>query len=248
MRLPWRLLVTLAVVTPLFLGCGKRGPLRPLGESLPLAPTQVQVLQHGATLELSWSAPDKDEDGSPAQVAGFRIYRLPFLPGEECPECRDDKWLWRELSVTDGRDALRLYDDQVVAGQGYRYRIEPLTVDGFPGSSAQVNRVVVAAPPLPSALVATAGHALVTLSWDAPAAIPGGELLGYHLQRAAGEAPFAPQPLNRTPLVETTYEDVGLTNGVTYRYRVGALWRWGDVVVESDWTKGVSVTPQSAFR
>jgi hypothetical protein len=248
-----------AMMAMMFVGCGKKGPLRPLGEPLPQAPGSIQIEQRGGALNLSWHAPEKNEDGSPVKLTGFRIYRLPFTPQNECPECRDDDHLWREVAVDDsavvnGSGAFRLYDDQVEPGQGYRYRVEPVTDSGFPGASAQVSRVVMAPSPAPGSIVAVADHTLIHLSWTAVEDSTGGELLGYQVFRAMeideadGVGAFAEQPINRDPLAETAYEDSGLTNGVTYRYRVSAVWKHGEVVVVSDWSETVSVTPRSAFR
>ena len=131
------LLLCLALVT----GCGKKGPVRPLLKSLPLAPRQAQARQVGSEIVLTMELPDKNQDGTPlADLAAVRIYRRATADGV-CNECDEPNELWREVDPEYPRDArldgrrLMLRDSDLSPGSGYRYRIVPVTDSGMTGAS-----------------------------------------------------------------------------------------------------------------
>jgi hypothetical protein len=70
-------------------------------------------------------------------------------------------------------------------------------------------------PRLPPVLQLTAqsGDTVVTLTWQ-----PILNVRGYYIYRDDSQV-----PLNEQPLTGTTFEDIGLTNGRTYRYSVAAM-------------------------
>ena len=68
-------------------------------------------------------------------------------------------------------------------------------------------------PDAPADLKAEASDTVIKLTWKA---FP--DAKGYYVYRDGNE-----KALNPTPLTETTYEDIGLTNGRTYTYTVAAV-------------------------
>ena len=64
-----------------------------------------------------------------------------------------------------------------------------------------------------SVITTEPGDTTVTLTWQA---IPGEN--SYFVYRDGGQV-----PLNPTPVKETRYEDIGLSNGRTYSYEVAAV-------------------------
>lgn len=73
------------------------------------------------------------------------------------------------------------------------------------------------APEPPSNLRAVAGSEQVVLRWSAS---PSVDVVGYDIERSLGEGNFEPLV---TRVADTTYVDLGLTNGQSYRYRVVAV-------------------------
>lgn len=88
------------------------------------------------------------------------------------------------------------------------------------------------------ALAATAGDALVDLSWSAPAD-GGSPITGYVLYRgesSGGEVAY------RTLGTQTSFRDAGLVNGRTYYYRVSAVNAAGEGLLSNE----AAATPRSA--
>ncbi len=89
------------------------------------------------------------------------------------------------------------------------------------------------APPTPTGLSATAGDQKVTLNWNASEGAT-----KYNIYYKVGEKwPFLTQTQN------TSFTHTGLTNGVTYYYKVSAL---NDADQESAASEAVSATPQAS--
>jgi xylan 1,4-beta-xylosidase len=91
--------------------------------------------------------------------------------------------------------------------------------------------------PAPSGLTATPGNGFVRLEW---ARVPGAA--GYVVERGRAEGDDAPQIVAHggsdvPAVVDTVFADTGVEDGVTYRYRVGAVlgnehpaWHWSERV------------------
>ncbi|MCL2065500.1 MAG: leucine-rich repeat protein [Candidatus Cloacimonetes bacterium] len=87
----------------------------------------------------------------------------------------------------------------------------------------------------PQNLTATAGSSIVNLSWQAPATGSSGTLSGYRVYRNGN-------PISGT-ISGLTYQDTGLTNGVTYSYYVRAIYTNPDG--ESEPSNTITATPQA---
>jgi fibronectin type 3 domain-containing protein len=105
----------------------------------------------------------------------------------------------------------------------------PAWVTGFPDGMA---------PAAPTSLSAVAGNAAINLTWQANSET---DLAGYNLYRASvSGGPYT--KLNGSLLTDTTYSDIGLTNGVTYFYVLTAT---DTSANESVYSSEVSATPQA---
>ncbi len=94
------------------------------------------------------------------------------------------------------------------------------------------------APAAPQGLSATAGNAMVSLSWTANTE---GDLAGYNVYRATSSPVPTTSPVNGSTLItSTTYDDTGLVNGQTYYYVVTAV---DDANHESAASNEASTTP-----
>ncbi len=80
--------------------------------------------------------------------------------------------------------------------------------------------------PTPAALTlqATPNNTFITLTWS-----PVESAAGYQIFRDDAD-----RPLNPELITDTTYQDIGLTNGRIYRYRVVALSADGALLAESE--------------
>jgi predicted small lipoprotein YifL len=248
---PALILTTGFLLITMITACGKKGPVRPKLATLPSAPQEVTLQQQGNLFVLGWSIPSKNQDGSNADdLTGFRIKRLTYDVTDGCPTCREPLDEVAELDLSypapGQRIGNRIYwrDLDIRIGSGYSYAIAPLTVGDVEGPAAAVHRAAQPPPPSPTALQVEAGEAQAAVQWIAPALSSGMELVGYNLYRRQAKRPFPIVPVNAKPLQATHLLDRGLDNGRAYEYRVSALVRIGDQLLESMASPGALITPQ----
>ncbi len=245
------LLIVISLLLLTMTACGKKGPVRPKLATLPVAPLEVTLQQQGNLFVLSWDIPTVNEDGGPAEdLTGFRIKRLSYDVVEGCPTCRDPQEEIAEIDLQYPSPAQRigkkLYwrDLDIRINNGYRYAIVPITLGRQEGRFATAHLAAQQPPPAPTALQVEAGDTQIQVQWVAPASSEGMELVGYNLYRRQAKRPFPIVPVNAKPLEATKLLDRGLDNGRAYEYRVSALVRIGDQLVESMTGPGALVTPQ----
>jgi titin len=93
-------------------------------------------------------------------------------------------------------------------------------------------------PGVPTALQAIAAPGSVTLSWEAPVDTGGTDIVDYRIQRSTnGGLSWATVRDSTSPLAGATI--TGLTNGITYTFRVAAINR----VTVGDWSLLAAATP-----
>ncbi len=169
---------------------------------VPAAPAPVAIEQRGDRFLVSWKIPKSNQNGSPlTDLQGFRVSRMRFIPGEECPDCRPDFTLVREVDLDYLRGVRRLddrlywWDDQPQLDYGYVYQVVAMAAGDRPGIPAEARRLFVSIPPPPQQLQATGLDRLVRLRWAPPAEIPG-KFLGYYVYRHEADADLPLQPIN----------------------------------------------------
>lgn len=234
--------------------CGKKGPVRPRLAALPAAPAEVQVAQQGEDFLLSWTSPERNRDGAPAEdLFGFHIYRLVYVAADGCPTCRDPDELVATIVLTRPEPAVRLgkrlywRDAAVAPGTGHAYLVVPVTIGGYEGDSAGTYLAWLAPPPAPLELHAEAGDRQVRLTWTPPASLPDGQqLLGYNIYRRSADGVFPPIALNAEPLREPRLTDLVGEAGREAAYRVTTVVRSGEQLLESAPSPETTVTPRGA--
>ena len=242
------LLLTIAILA----ACGRKGPVQPRLAALPAAPVDVRIVQQGDDFLVSWTIPELNQDGAPAEdLLGFHVYRLIYPAADGCPTCRDPEELVAAIDLRHPEPAVRLgkrlywHDAAVAPGTGHAYLIVPVTIGGREGAGASLFRAWQAPPPPPATLLAEAGDRQVRLSWTPPAALPAGQLLlGYNLYRRPAAGTFAPVALNAEPLREPRLTDLVGEAGREAVYRVTTLVRSGDLLLESAPSPEAAATPQ----
>ena len=246
------LLVSICVLSILLAACGRKGPVRPPLAALPAAPAEARIDQQGDDFLLSWTIPERNEDGGAAQdLVGFRLYRMVYNAADGCPTCRDPEELVAAIMLNRPEPAMRIAkriywrDSAVAPGTGHAYLIVPLTIGGHEGRGTGVHRGWQTPPPTPEALRAEAGEGQVRLAWQAPAAMPAGQtLLGYNLYRRRDPGNYPPVALNAEPLKEAELIDRIGEAGRPAAYRVTTVAQSGDQRLESTPAAEVTAVPQ----
>jgi len=230
--------------------CGKKGPVRPKVAIQLEAPTEVTLLQQGNLFVLGWTIPMENHDGSVEDLTGFSIKRLTYDATEGCPTCREPQIEVAEIDIKypapGQRIGDRIYwrDLDIRHANGYRYAIVPITLGGIESPSATIHLAAQQPPPSPTALQVKAGDSQVNVQWTAPDLSEETELVGYNLYRRQAKRAFPIIPVNVEPLQGTQLLDRGLDNGRAYEYRVSALIRVGEQLLESMASPGALITPQ----
>lgn len=189
-----------------------------------LSPPEIQTDMYEDKVEISWSAPDTNLDGSsPVNLVGYNIYRAQ----------EDSKAKKLNPSVV---TELKFEDRDFVFGQKYDYfvRATATSAPPFIESSDSEKITVVAkdsfAPLKPTGLVAIDGEDFVSLSWDLSR---DADLANYNVWRRDLEAS---QYTLLTPegVHENSYTDTEIELNQRYEYAVTAIDKQGNESQKSD--------------
>ncbi len=183
-----------------------RYPLMYMVMPPPLRPSRPQFLQATAgdrRVVLNWTTPAAD-GGSP--VTNYTVYRA-FGSGPVTP-------------LVEIGPVLSYTDTGLAAGLPYRYALTARNAVGSGPISNEAAATPYTFPGAPRNLTAAGSNQQVVLSWLAPASDGFSPITNYTVYRgvASGGETF----LVRLGDVRT-YTDTGLTNGVTYYFRIAAV-------------------------
>src|SRR5216117_2685954 len=172
----------------------------------PGAPRNLQATPGDGQVTLNWQPPSND-GGSPILL--YTIYRGNSSGGES--------FLITVPLVTTYTDAT------VTNGVTYYYKVSATNAigEGPKSNEASATRSAPATPPgAPQGLSATPGDTTVSLTWSPPSSNGGPPITNYKIyRRTAGGG----ETLIATIGNQLSYSDGGLTNGVTYYYKVSAV-------------------------
>jgi len=246
-------LLLLIGITLLLSACGKKGPVRPLDAAVPGSVSGAEIHQQGENLVLSWQLPKKNLDGSQlSKEPQLDLYRMVFDPTDDCPECTDRSSLVASIDPdlpAPARRAGQRYqyvDADLLAGKGYKYKLVPREND-LAGKAISLRRIYLRPAAAPEQLQATSQSGAILLTWLPPVLAPNETLLGYQLYRSLGGQSLSPALLNTDPLQTTRFEDFDLNYGNSYVYRVRALVKRGDQVLEGLASNQVAVMPKAGI-
>jgi Cellulase (glycosyl hydrolase family 5) len=183
--------------------------------SAPAAPAGLSATAGSATVALQWMAS--------GGATSYNVKRATTTGGP-----------YAQLAAP---AAATFTDTSVSNGTTYYYVVSALDSNGESANSAQVAAAPAASvttPAVPGGLAATAGNALVGLSWSASRGAT-----SYHVKRATTNG--GPYTQIGAP-TSTTYNDASLSNGTAYYYVVSAVNSAG----ESANTAQVMATPTAA--
>jgi hypothetical protein len=213
-----------AACLTLFAGCGAVINTKPADTSTaaqatsevptqpPAAPVALTATPGNVQVSLTWSAS--------SGASGYHVKRATTSGGP-----------YSQLSTATSSS----YTDATVSnGTTYYYVVAAVNSAGESANSAQVSVTpdpIIATPPVPLGLAATAGDAQVSLTWSASSGAS-----GYHVKRSTTSGgPYTQIAAPGSP----AYTDTSVTDGTTYYYVVSAL----DSAGESANSAQVSAVP-----
>lgn len=187
-------------------------------------------------LFLSFAVPQKNKDGSEIKdLGGFRIFK-------SCGTCSGTFEPFKNISLeetkgyTFERGRLYIYDDDVMNGFEYGYRVYPYTKKGTRGDTSNTFNIKWESPPeAPKDIIVSADDGMVELKWQKE------EGYLYNVYRYNGTI-YPLFALNQTRLAAGSFMDSGLTNNTQYTYEVRKVREIGGVFREGEGTK-VKATP-----
>ena len=143
------------------------------------------------------------------------------------------------------RGTLEISGDTLNTGVLGTYNIT-FTATDIAANSATATQVIIVGPTTPSAprdLSATPGNGEVSLSWNVPDDDGGSSIIGYQIASKTGNSDFTTFKEILGSSAETqTYTAIGLTNGVTYIFKILATNIAGDGA-ESNEASAVPMAP-----
>ncbi|MGI0088651.1 MAG: fibronectin type III domain-containing protein, partial [Nitrosotalea sp.] len=202
----------------------------PSGSSItaPSSPTGLAATAGNTQVSLSWTAPANNGGSA---ITGYNVYRGTTSGGES------------STPVATGITSTTYTDTGLTNGQAYYYTVSAANSVGTSSPSNEASATPVApatAPGAPTGLAATAASSSqINLSWTAPSNNGGSAITNYKIYRSTSSGT---ETLLATTGNVNSYTDTGLTNGVTYYYKVTAVNSVGESVPSSE----ASATPAAA--
>jgi titin len=185
----------------------------------PTAPQNLLASVGNYFVNITWGVPASDE-GSP--ITNYRIYRGTSPGGES-------------FFIEIGN--VQYFNDTTVTNNiTYYFKVSAVNSLGEGPQSNEASGTPIGPPLAPQNLQAVAGDGQVVLTWIAPISDSGAAITNYRIHRGLA-------PDSEILLVEVgnifIYYDAGLTNGVTYYYKVSAVNSQGEGAQSNE----ASVTP-----
>ncbi|MGA1838633.1 fibronectin type III domain-containing protein [Herbiconiux sp. 11R-BC] len=169
--------------------------------TVPGAPTSVSVTPGDESALVTWGAPG--DDGGTA-VTG---YTLEYRTGAGA-------WTtWPSAAVSP--TAVTGLDN----GTPYEFRVAAVNAAGTGGVSVPVTATPVTVPGAPTSVTVTPADGSAVVAWNVPGDDGGSAVTGYSLEYRTGAGAWTTWPSSAVTPVTVT----GLTNGLSYEFRVSAL-------------------------
>lgn len=220
--------------------CGKKGNPVPIAVVKAGIIADLKAEVKDAVVFLSFTPPQQIEpkkkgDEQVVRVAAFKVYK-------GCGSCLGDLQPFKTIVLNEKKEytiagnRLYFYDNDVMDGNDYAYRVYPVTVKGTMGEASNAAVIQWKQPPGPPGPVKVeVGDSRIELKWTKQ------EGYLYNVYRYDNDGRYPVLPLNPRPIPTPLYMDSGLTNGQTYVYEVRQV-RERDPGIEGEGTK-VSATP-----
>lgn len=175
--------------------------------STPPAPTNLSVSALDKSVKLTWNHPATSTTIPPSSILRYKIERS--TDGIDFVEVQKDLTTL-SFNIT-GLNNAESYQFRVYTG----YKLGSTIIYGaFVSSSGTPSSV----PDVPI-MTGSAGNKSASLSWDAPIT-NGSQIISYRLERLT---PGSQWRVIAESITTNNYNDLSLTNGINYRYRISAL-------------------------
>jgi len=195
--------------------CGKKGNPLPKQQPVLGGVGDISGEVKDGVLFLSFALPTKNIDGSEVvDLAGFKILK-------SCSSCEETFETFKEIRLEEEKgftisgNKIFIYDDTLVNGYRYSYKVMPFTSRGVMGDSSKVFTIQWQDPPSRPAvnIKITENDGRIELSW------PKEEGFFYNVYRHdKGIYPLF--PMNKDLLSMSFFVDSGLINGQQYTYEI----------------------------
>jgi fibronectin type 3 domain-containing protein len=220
-----------------FVSCGKKGDPMPKKLPIPGGINDLKGEVKDGMLFLSFSTPFKNIDGSDQKdLAGFKIFKA-------CGSCMGEFEFFKDLSLDNRKGFLiqdgkvSFYDNEVMAGFQYVYKVYPYTKKGTRGDPSNIFIIQWEKTPDPVKDVSVKeSDGKVELSWKKE------EGFMYNVYRYDDNI-YPLFPLNKAPFDAPYFFDKGLENGKTYAYEVRKVQVKEGIKREGEGIK-ISATPK----
>lgn len=228
--------ISIAVML-LFISCGKKGDPRPTGLSMPGGINDLSGEVKDGALFLSFSIPSRNTDGSEVKdLGGYKVFKA-------CGSCLGGFEPFKDLNLDEKKGytlhegKVYLYDDDLVNGFQYGYKVYPYTKKGTRGDASNTFTIKWQKTPGPVKDVSVIENdEKVELSWQKE------EGISYNVYRYDNDI-YPLFPLNKSPLTTPYFLDSGLENTKKYTYEVRKLQIKDGVRWEGDGVK-LTATPK----
>jgi predicted small lipoprotein YifL len=240
------LLLSFALVS--LSACGRKGALLPPEALVPASVRDLNVVQTGQDFRITWKAPEKEQGGRPLKdLSGFLLFRRDATPeGGDCPSCPDS---WKLLSSIDldmlatfqkSGDLFIYFDKGGEKGRRFQYRVTAFSKSGGRSSPADAPVKKLFQPPPAPTITATLQPGSIRIGF-APGKAADTAAIGFNIyRRTAGAAPPL-LPFNKEPVTGTSWEDLSLEYGSSYRYTAAALSQIEGEIVESPHSEEIEI-------
>ena len=188
------------------------GSVVPAG--VPVAPTALTATPTNGAVVLVWTRPLNDGGNA---ITGYLV-----------ESSNDGGTNWTTAIANTNSTVASTTVSGLTNGNQYSFRISAINAVGSGAASTVVAATPASVPTVPQSLVTTASHGQVVLSWNAPASNGGSDVTGYRIERSTDGITWN---TISSGTVGTTFTVTGLTNGLTYLFRLAATNSIGDGVM-----------------
>ncbi len=176
------------------------GSFTPSVKTSPGAPEGVNVTFEAGHPRLTWSPP---ADNGSADIISYQVYR-----GTSSAD----------MTVLASLEGTSFDDAAPTLGTTYLYQVSAVNAEGEGTKSEMVNITLSDIPSAPTNLTLSGEEGHLVLDWDAPASDGGSPVTGYQVYRGTNGSAMG----FLAKVDNTSYEDEGVQDGVTYYYSVVA--------------------------
>ncbi len=238
--------ILLCVFLILPLACAKKAPPVSYERIVPKRIVDLVASSREGRVLLEWKTPKENTDKSPlTNLVSFQIFRSEgTLVGNECKGCGEKPKMIYEMKVAPENFApgkkMSIFIEDQQPRRVYVYQVVSINRRGHPSAPSNPVTIYWDHPPrAPTVVRAERGDKRVDLSWESVESAT-----GYNIyRRIEGEEEFPLNPLNREPVKEDHYTDLGVHNDIKYFYSVRAIKRVAKTDVEGKGSPALAVTP-----